>query len=380
MLIHISKCTRKILNSSFLNLVRLIFLFNLLLTIFGPSVCFASSGSFGGSLGSRIELAPTERNPITRFESELVFTYEHDSLSVESETEFDLEGYSEETVKLELPCKIGYFRGKLEFGKDLKFPECLTGKGSIEIGKRTRVKGTFTADYSKKDSPAGNYETEYDIELDHEFFRSSSLTLGLEFQPAGEIHPLPSEVLVELNKEFRSGLEGETSVQFDDGELDDCEVELDSPDNILNSGLSISGSWNWSGDETILEMNPEFQTEYATLSCEISTRLSRGVTISTVDLEQVEITDFYLRRGTVDLSHDFHSGETELEFTFRRNNLELELDFTHGQTEDKLLPGEIEFTGELTWFPRNDFEFEVELVLGDSESSKELSASAIYEF
>ncbi len=326
----------------------------ILTTLLWAAVIPVTGGSPSSNLEfeTEINLTPTELNLIPDYGSEICFSYETDSVEVESVMEFDqlspteevlTLGFSDEQISAELKLVLLPGTASLE-------SYATTGEVSFNPGTELKV------DYEAGFCPASSEEdcqAELLIVLLREITDEISARIEGSFpNTGGSLSLTPGESKIKLTDirvepfwlDFGLELEGNQPKEIKIG-YQSLEPEQDS------FFPCLEGDINWEIFAGTLEVEPEFEFDLATPYLEGVVHLTEGGGETYFDLQEVGISDLEMGPLSWDFSRDFDSGEIEVELEVGGNKADFELEVELEPTEKRSHFEVDRLAGELTLEP-----------------------------
>ncbi len=352
----------------------------LLPLLFGVTHLVEGEVLFTGELDTSVEITPLESGPIEDFDSDLTLSYETEFLTIESETELEMDGFAGGAVSLEVDFDSSALKGEIEFGDEAGEFEEFTGKASLALDEGTEVGLDLDADYEVEEE-RGYFELEWDLEVERELPCGSEVELGLNFSPEEENYPLPEEVTLEVDEALVGDVELKSSVEVTEGELAEIEIDFELLEPVYTAPeLLLEGSVLWTPDEKYIEIAPELDLPLGTLSVDGVLTLHGGTLIQDLELLNVGLKDLEVFGSRIDLEFEIDDDVGSLKYNKEVGETELTLEAESNYASSRSLFGLSEFSGEVTWEPLDWIELEIALESGTDAFPEEITLTSVYSF
>lgn len=329
---------------------------------------------------NELTIVPSEKLSAPLFDSTLSVSYEARNFQFESETEFDLEGYNEQDLEFDL--KFGALEGEV----DLKFEnEKLldSWESSIELDLNPQVEAevVYETDCISGEGDE-NPDRELGITIDQQYGEDVSVELSSEFTNEGGSFSFPPD-LTEIEFDDIGTGEFVLDSRLELIELKPMEIEFDLERDEPIPGdpdLEFQVDLTWGISEDFLQVEPEFETEFATLSFESEVDLTGAGFIGGLKVREVNLSDLMLGFLEINITNDLETGETEVDFQTSQGPTEFDLRWDYNPTKTGSLTGFERWTGEFTWEPLDSTEIVVEMESDSETFPSEISFFSEYSF
>lgn len=362
--------------------LQLIFLIAAVSLILFPEV--PVSGDIGQNLeitsSNELTIIPSEKLSAPLFDSTLSLSYERGIFQFESETDFDLEGYNEQDLEFGLSFKELEGAIDLEF-EDEKLLDSWESSIGLDLSSQVEVEVVYETDCISGEGDE-NPDRELEITLDQQYGDDVSVELSSQFTNEEGSFSLPPDVSEIEFDDIESGkFVLDSSLEL--VEMKPMEIEFDLERDEPISGdpdLEFQVDLTWGISEDLLRIEPEFETEFATLSFESEVDLTGGDFIGGLKVREINLSDLVLGFCEVDITNDLETGETEIDFQTGQGPTEFDLKWDYNPTKTGSLTGFERWTGEFTWEPTDSTEVVVEMESDSDTFPSEITFSSEYSF
>lgn len=329
-------------------------------------------------LENEVSLDPTEQVIISDHDSELTLSYETEVLEVETSSEFDLDGFSDEEILLGIEKDPIETECELAFDPQESKLESYELTGDIQLDPKTSLDLEYESDYPGEGE---NADSEMVLTVDRELTEQISIEVEGEFsETERQLSPVPAETKVDISGLGGKNLILDAELEFKETELEEIELDFEGTDSSFGkSGFIPESSVSWELSENLVEFEPELELEFGDLSLETILYLRDETRISKLELMEVSLDDLEFAGWDLKLSNDFETGESEVDLEKGHESLDVEFEFEILAEESDDLFNLGQRAGELTWHPDEFLSTTIEIE-SDPSSPPEFSLSSEYEF
>lgn len=362
--------------------VSVVILVNLALAFVGFTSLSAHQG-FSGEFYNSLSLDITNKAPLSSFDSSITFSYETDHLALESETDFELDGYSQHQLEARFEHNPGDLKAEVTFEPDTGLPTDFNLQEAIELEDKaeTELLIELDADHRRRTYTGSSYELEWDFDLERHITGDLTAEIGLTFQKEDITFPLPTETEFQLTNLKNSHLGLDTSIEFEKAELDVINLDFEFIEPIFyNPTTRFSTDTEWEPSQDFIKCEPEIDFDYFTLSAEYQISLEDNFPLSSVYLQELNLDGVEIIGIETDFSLDLESREIEIGLSTTNNRLQLELEISSNHTNSRNSLQLEEFDGELEWETEDFGEFTLEFESDGKTFPDEITVSSKHDF
>jgi len=336
-----------------------------------------------GAFYNTLSLGMTNKTPISSFDSEITFTYETDHLELESETDFELDGYSQHQLGATFEHNLGELEAEVTFEPDTELPADfnLQEAVALEDKAKTELLAELDADYSGRSNNRLSYDLEWGFELERHIIGDLKTEIVLTCEEDDITFPLPTETAFQLVNLQSSNIALDTSIEFEKAEIDAINLDFEFIEPILHSPKTMfSTDMEWEPSQDFIECDPEIDFNWVTISAESEIFLKNKSFFNSVRLQEISFDGVDIMGITVDLSLDLESRNVEIELSTKNDPLQLEFEIKSNQTNNEPFLYLDKFHGEFEWETEDFGEFELEFESDEETFPDKITISSKHDF
>lgn len=329
---------------------------------------------------NELTIIPSEKLSAPLFDSTLSVSYERGIFQFESETDFNLEGYNEQDLEFDLKFEALEGEIDLEF-EDEKLLDTWESSIDLDLNPQVEAEVVYETDCVSGEGDE-KPDRELEITIDQQYGEDVSVELSSEFTNEGGSFSFPPDITeIEFDDIGTGEFVLDSSLELIELKPMEIEFDLEREEPIPGDpDLEFQVDLTWGISEDFLQVEPEFETEFATLSFESEVDLTSAGFIGGLKVREVNLSDLVLGFLEIDITNDLETGETEVDFQTSQGPTEFDLGWDYNPTKTGSLTGFECWTGEFTWEPLDSTEIVVEMESDSETFPSEITFSSEYSF
>lgn len=308
-------------------ILRLVIVVTLMIVPARSTVSHAET-KLGVDLGAEVEIEPEGRDLDHEASSELGLIYETGPFYLESETELEPEGFSDQGFVLGFTGDELSGETDLDFDTEQKQLDSCEFSGALDQGTKTFLEASYETDNCPLKS-LRQPERELEIVVERRIAESVTTEVSSTFsEESGSLVSIPEESEVEIDDLPFGNYRVNPVLEMEELVPAKIEVDFERVVPLLESPrMDFEGDLEWETSEEYVEFVPELASDLASLTLESELSFAPAGPNEILRIQELELDDLELGEWGLELALDFADEEAELDLETDADRVEFGLEF-----------------------------------------------------